>query len=86
MGNTGYNDLAVLNNIIMVYPDTRCWDNEGDIDSGAYNTNSGDVVQAIKSMIDRVTGGTTNDGNGNGGGDTGGNGNGGGDTGGNGTD
>ena len=31
-GKAGYNDLAAANNIIMVYPDVRCWDNEGDID------------------------------------------------------
>ena len=33
MANQGYNELAVLNSIIMVYPDTNCWDNEGEIDA-----------------------------------------------------
>ena len=70
MARTGYNELAVLNNIIMVYPDVACWDNEGVIDE-AYNTNSGMVPQAIKNMMDTVTGGTTNSG-GNAGGNTGG--------------
>ena len=75
MARTGYNELAVLNNIIMVYPDVACWDNEGVIDA-AYNTNSGMVPQAIKNMMDTVTGGTTNSGGnagGNAGGDAGGN-------------
>ena len=26
---TGYNALGALNNIIMLYPDSKCWDNEG---------------------------------------------------------
>ena len=39
MARNGYNELAVLNNIIMVYPDVKCWDNSGDIDSEDYNTN-----------------------------------------------
>ena len=41
----------------MVYPDLRCWDNEGDIDSDGFNTNTGFLPTAIKAMIDRVTGG-----------------------------
>merc|ERR1712242_361637 len=44
---SGYNDLASTNNIIMVYPDLYCWDNEGDIDPTGFNTNTG--------MVERVT-------------------------------
>ena len=46
----------------MVYPDLRCWDNEGDIDSDGFNTNTGFLPTAIKAMIDRVTGGAEADG------------------------
>ena len=42
----------------MVYPDIKCWDNEGDIDSDGFNTNTGMLPTAIKAMIDRVTGGS----------------------------
>ena len=42
----------------MVYPDLRCWDNEGDIDSDGFNTNTGFLPTAIKAMINRVTGET----------------------------
>ena len=55
LGETGYNDLAAANNIIMIYPDTRCWDNEGDIDSDGFNTNTGFIPTVIKNIIDRVT-------------------------------
>jgi len=63
-GKAGYNDLAAANNIIMVYPDVRCWDNEGDIDPEGFNTNTGILPTAIKSMIDRVTGLTSPSGTG----------------------
>ena len=42
----------------MVYPDIKCWDNEGDIDSDCFNTNTGVLPTAIKAMINRVTGET----------------------------
>ena len=42
----------------MVYPDIKCWDNEGDIDSDGFNTNTGVLPTAIKAMINRVTGET----------------------------
>ena len=56
MAQSGYNDLAAANDIIMVYPDVRCWDNEGDIDADNFDTNTGIVQSAIKAMVDRVTG------------------------------
>ena len=40
----------------MIYPDTACWDNEGDIDAEGFNTNTGFMPTAIKNIIDRVTG------------------------------
>ena len=51
----GYNEIAAANNIIMVYPDTRCWDNEGLIDPENYKTKSGIVTKAIEKMISRLT-------------------------------
>ena len=39
----------------MVYPDVKCWDNEGDIDAENFATNTGIVPLAIKAMVERVT-------------------------------
>ena len=51
-----YNEVAALNNIIMIYPDTRCWDNHADgIDPQNYMKKTGIVPTALKAMIDRVT-------------------------------
>ena len=50
-----YNGIAVTNDIIMVYPDTRCWDSGGLIDPENYKTNNGIVHKALKSMLERVT-------------------------------
>ena len=55
MAQSGYNNLAATNNIIMVYPDVKCWDNEGDIDAENFATNTGIVPLAIKAMVERVT-------------------------------
>ena len=51
----GYNDLAITNDIIMIYPDTKCWDNHGQIDPENYKTNHGIVHRALKAMLNRVT-------------------------------
>ena len=64
MGNSQYNRLGALNNIIMVYPDTRCWNNDQDpdgIDEFNWNKKTGILPAAIKAMIDRVTGASTED-------------------------
>jgi len=54
-----YNEVAALNNIIMIYPDTKCWDNHANgIDPENYMKKTGIVPSAFKAMIDRVTGGT----------------------------
>ena len=50
-----YNDIAMTNNIIMIYPDTTCWDGGGIIDPDNYKTNNGIVNQALLAMISRVT-------------------------------
>ena len=49
------NAVAATNNIIMVYPDSRCWDNHGDIDSSNYLTKEGLYPQIFKMMICRLT-------------------------------
>ena len=57
MARGGYNALGALNDIIMVYPDTRCWDNEGGgIDPEFFNTNHGIVPTAFRMMIEKITG------------------------------
>ena len=53
--NNGYNALGAMNDIIMVYPDTRCWDGPNGIDTDNYDTNYGIVPNAFKSIVDRVT-------------------------------
>ena len=54
--NKGYQDLAITNNLIIVWPDTRCWDNHGQISEGeAYKTNDGTVHRAFQAMIERLT-------------------------------
>jgi len=52
---SGYNILGALNNIIMVYPDTRCWDHNRKIDKDYGHTRYGLMPTAIKAMIDRIT-------------------------------
>merc|ERR1712176_503711 len=55
-----YNKLGALNNIIMVYPDTRCWNNHPNgngIDTKKkYKTRDGILPTAFRHMIERVTG------------------------------
>lgn len=56
---TGYNQMGALNNIIMVYPDTKCWalaPNTLDDPVELGNTNRGVIPSAFKSMIERVVG------------------------------
>ena len=51
--NKGYEDFAITNNIIIVWPDTRCW---GEIAEGYdINTNDGLLQTAFRGMIDRLT-------------------------------
>jgi hypothetical protein len=54
-----FNGLGALNDIIMVYPDTRCWDNsprgKSRIDPDYFDTNHGILPTAFKSMVARVT-------------------------------
>ena len=52
---SNYNRLAETNKIIMVYPDTRCWDQHGDIDPTGFKTKDGIVQTALRDMINRLT-------------------------------
>jgi len=47
----------VTNNLIIVYPDTRCWDHQGQIsgDPEGWKTSDGLVQTAFKKMIDRLS-------------------------------
>ena len=67
--DTGYNEWADVNDIIVVYPQTgrgstnNCWDWWGDQnDKSNYAKKSGNQMAIVKRIIDRVAGGT-NDGN-----------------------
>ncbi|CAH1799712.1 unnamed protein product [Owenia fusiformis] len=59
--NSGFNELAELNNIIVMYPQNEgqliaCWDTNGyEGDGLGWQTKDGIQVQAIKRMVDRVT-------------------------------
>jgi len=41
--------------LIIVYPDTRCWDQHGQVDPDNYKTRDGIVATALKEMINRLT-------------------------------
>ena len=47
----------MTNNLIIVYPDTRCWDHQGQIsgDPESWKTKDGLVQTAFKNMIDRLS-------------------------------
>ena len=50
----GYNEIAATNDIIMVYPDSRCWGyGDKDFDPKEY-TKSGMVPTSIMNMVTRV--------------------------------
>ena len=48
MQNKGYEDYAITNNIIVVWPSTRCWDMFGQISQDdSYKTNDSIVHRAF---------------------------------------
>ena len=54
--NKGYENYAITNDFIVVWPDTRCWDMWGQISPGdTYKTNDGLVHKALNQMIERLT-------------------------------
>jgi poly(3-hydroxybutyrate) depolymerase len=61
--HAGYNQLAEVNNIIILYPQTRisegnrnsCWDWWG-YTTAAYATQLGLQMKTVKAMVDRLTG------------------------------
>ena len=55
--NKGYEAYAITNDMIIVWPDSRCWDNHGSISKdGSHKSNNGVVHRAFRAMIDRLTG------------------------------
>ncbi|NPT57373.1 extracellular catalytic domain type 2 short-chain-length polyhydroxyalkanoate depolymerase [Paraburkholderia elongata] len=64
--NTGYNQWADTNNIIVLYPQAfngrnnpnGCWDWWG-YDDPNYATRTGNQMKAVKAMVDRITSGAT---------------------------
>jgi len=53
----GYRELAATNEIILVYPNSYCWNGDGSVpqESGKWLTRDGLYPAAIKAMICRVT-------------------------------
>ena len=52
----GLNEFASTNKIIMVYPDSECWDNHGKVDEDNYMTKEGLYPRVFMKMIERLTG------------------------------
>ena len=55
----GYNEFAAANDIIMVYPDSKCWGYSGTLDDDKAFTYDGMMPTAVMKMVNRVT--TPND-------------------------
>ena len=51
----GYNEFASTNDIIMVYPDSKCWGYNGTITDDKAFTYDGMMPKTIMSMVTRVT-------------------------------
>ena len=51
----GYNEFAATNDIIMVYPDSKCWGYSGTVTDDKAFTRDGMMPKTIMSMVDRVT-------------------------------
>ena len=51
----GLNAFASTNNLIIVYPESECWDNHGDQDSDNYLTKEGIYPRTFDNMIRRLT-------------------------------
>lgn len=51
----GYNEFAANNDIIVVYPESVCWNSDGDIDSLLWLTKDGLFPRAIEAIICRLT-------------------------------
>ena len=51
----GLNDLASTNKLIMVYPESNCWDNSGGYDSEYHLTKYGLYPETIMNMISALT-------------------------------
>ena len=57
--NYGYNEFAATNDMIMVYPDSRCW--YPTVPDKMADTKEGMMPMAIMKMVDRVTAANSDD-------------------------
>ena len=55
MDSWGLNDFASTNKLIIVYPESDCWDNHGDVDSDHYLTRDGLYPRVFMNMIAKMT-------------------------------
>jgi len=53
--NFGYNEFAATNDIIMVYPDSKCWGYNNTLEDDKAFTKAGMMPTAIMNMVTRVT-------------------------------
>ena len=51
----GLNEFASTNKVIMVYPDSECWDNHGEVDGENYMTREGLYPRVFMKMIEIMT-------------------------------
>ena len=51
----GLNEVASTNQLIIIYPESECWDNHGDYDSDNYLTKSGLYPQFFMNIISALT-------------------------------
>ena len=51
----GLNDLASTNKLIMVYPESACWDNSGEYDDEYHLTKYGLYPETFMNMISALT-------------------------------
>ena len=51
----GLRELAAPNNMIVVYPQSYCWNMDGDIDQENFESKNGLYPKALMAMICRLT-------------------------------
>ena len=51
----GLNAFAATNKLIIVYPESTCWDNHGDVDEENWLTSDGLYPRVFMNMVDKLT-------------------------------
>ena len=51
----GLNSFASTNKYIIVYPESTCWDNHGDVDEDDYLTKDGLYPRVFENMVSQMT-------------------------------